>query len=52
MIAGASVYFLNNWWTMTFPGLALFVTVICLSFLGDAINDLVGLRGSRVGAGK
>lgn len=52
MIAGASVYFLNNWWTMTFPGLALFVTVICLSLLGDAINDLVGLRGSKVGAGK
>jgi peptide/nickel transport system permease protein len=52
MIAGASVYFLNNWWTMTFPGLALFVTVICLSLLGDAINDIVGLRGSKVGAGK
>lgn len=52
MIAGASVYFLNNWWTMTFPGLALFVTVICLSLLGDAINDVVGLRGSKVGAGK
>lgn len=52
MIAGASVYFLNNWWTMTFPGLALFVTVICLSLLGDAINDVIGLRGSKVGAGK
>jgi peptide/nickel transport system permease protein len=52
MIAGASVYFLNNWWTMTFPGLALFVTVICLSLLGDAINDIVGLRGTKVGAGK
>jgi len=51
MIAGASVYFLNNWWTMTFPGLALFVTVICLSLLGDAINDIVGLRGTKVGAG-
>jgi peptide/nickel transport system permease protein len=45
MIASARTYFLNNWWTMTFPGLALFVTVICLSLLGDAINDVIGLRG-------
>jgi peptide/nickel transport system permease protein len=48
MIAGARTYFLDSWWTMTFPGLALFVTVICLSLLGDAINDVVGLRGRRV----
>jgi peptide/nickel transport system permease protein len=51
MIATARTYFLNNWWTMTFPGLALFVTVICLSLLGDAINDLIGLRGRRLEAG-
>jgi peptide/nickel transport system permease protein len=48
MIAGARTYFLDSWWTMTFPGLALFVTVICLSLLGDAINDVVGLRGRKV----
>jgi peptide/nickel transport system permease protein len=48
MIATARTYFLNNWWTMTFPGLALFVTVICLSLLGDAINDLIGLRGRKL----
>jgi ABC-type dipeptide/oligopeptide/nickel transport system permease subunit len=33
---------------MTFPGLALFITVICLSLLGDAINDVIGLRGRRL----
>lgn len=48
MIATARTYFLNNWWTMTFPGLALFVTVMCLSLLGDAINDAVNLRGRRI----
>jgi len=48
MIAGARTYFLNNWWTMTFPGLALFITVISLSLLGDAINDIVGLRGRKL----
>jgi peptide/nickel transport system permease protein len=48
MIATARTYFLINWWTMTFPGLALFVTVICLSLLGDAINDVIGLRGRKL----
>jgi peptide/nickel transport system permease protein len=47
MIATARTYFLNNWWTMTFPGLALFVTVMCLSLFGDAINDAISLRGKR-----
>jgi peptide/nickel transport system permease protein len=51
MIASARVYFLNSWWTMTFPGLALFVTVISASLLGDAINDVLGLRGRRLEAG-
>ncbi len=51
MIASARVYFLDSWWTMTFPGLALFGTVICASLLGDAINDALGLRGRREAAG-
>ena len=51
MIAAARNFFLNNWWTMTFPGLALFVTVICFSLLGDAVNDVIGLRGRKLEAG-
>ena len=51
MIAGARTYFLNYWWTMTFPGLAIFVTVIATSLLGDAINDIIGLRGKTLVAG-
>jgi peptide/nickel transport system permease protein len=51
MIASARNFFLNNWWTMTFPGLALFLTVICLNLTGDAINDVVGLRGRKLQAG-
>ena len=51
MIAAARTYFLNYWWTMTFPGLALFVTVICVSLFGDAINDVIGLRGRTLEAG-
>ena len=45
MIASARTYFLDYWWTMAYPGLAIFVTVICVSLLGDALNDVVGLRG-------
>lgn len=48
MIATARTYFLDAWWTMTFPGLALFVTVICFSLFGDAINDVMGLRGRNI----
>jgi peptide/nickel transport system permease protein len=44
MVADARNYFLDNWWTMTFPGLALFVTVVTFSLLGDAVNDLLGAR--------
>ena len=44
MVADARNYFLDNWWTMTFPGLALFVTVVTFSLLGDAVNDLLGSR--------
>jgi peptide/nickel transport system permease protein len=51
MIASARTYFLDSWWTMTFPGLALFVTVIAVSLFGDAVNDRVGLRGRRREAG-
>ena len=44
MVADARNYFLDNWWTMTFPGLALFVTVVTFSLLGDAVNDVLGSR--------
>jgi len=34
----------NAWWLTTFPGLAIFVTVIGFNLLGDGLNDLLGAR--------
>jgi peptide/nickel transport system permease protein len=40
------VYFRQAWWSVTFPGLAIFVTVLSLSLLGDALNDVLDPRTS------
>jgi len=39
--------FLTSWWTITFPGLAIFLTVLSLSLIGDGIQDAYNpkLRG-------
>jgi peptide/nickel transport system permease protein len=30
---------LDCWWAVTFPGLAIFVTVLAISLIGDGLND-------------
>jgi peptide/nickel transport system permease protein len=47
MIAGARSYFLNSWWTMTFPGVAVFVTVIGVNLAGDALSDIIAGRDKK-----
>lgn len=39
--------FLNAWWTVTFPGLAIFLTVLSFSLIGDGLQDAFNpkLRG-------
>lgn len=39
MIAGARTYFREAWWYITFPGLALTLTVIGFNLLGDGLRD-------------
>ncbi|HRA32790.1 MAG TPA: ABC transporter permease [Thermomicrobiales bacterium] len=39
MIAGARAYFRVAWWYMTFPGIALTLTVIGFNLLGDGLRD-------------
>jgi peptide/nickel transport system permease protein len=34
----------NAWWLTTFPGLAIFITVVGFNLLGDGLNDLLGAR--------
>ena len=44
MINDSYDYLRTAWWTSTFPGLALFMTVMSLNFLGDWIRDRLDPR--------
>jgi len=41
--------FRDAWWTMTFPGLALTLTVFAFNVLGDGLQDALDPRSSRNG---
>lgn len=47
MIATSRPYFFSYWWTVTFPGLAMFAAVTVFSFLGDALYDTFGIKADR-----
>ncbi|HLY22221.1 MAG TPA: ABC transporter permease [bacterium] len=47
MIATSRPYFFSYWWTVTFPGLAMFVTVLVFSFFGDVLYETFGIKGGR-----
>lgn len=39
MIGSSRNYVLSSWWAVTFPGAAIFVTVLAVSLIGDGLND-------------
>lgn len=39
MIGSNRTYVLDAWWAVTFPGIAIFVTVLGVSLVGDGLND-------------
>jgi len=39
MIGANREYILSAWWPVTFPGLAIFLTVFAVSLIGDGLND-------------
>jgi peptide/nickel transport system permease protein len=41
MIGSSRVYIREAWWTVTFPGIAIFLTVLSLSLVGDWLNDFL-----------
>ena len=41
MISMGRTYFPDKWWYCIFPGLAIFVTVLCFNLLGDAIREIL-----------
>lgn len=41
MINEARTFFLDFWWTTTFPGMAIFVAVVGFNLLGDGLRDIL-----------
>ncbi|MCD8083145.1 MAG: ABC transporter permease [Clostridiales bacterium] len=41
MISTGRSYFPDKWWCCIFPGLAIFLTVLCFNLLGDAIREIL-----------
>jgi peptide/nickel transport system permease protein len=47
MIADATPIFNTAWWYMTFPGVALVLTVLAFNLVGDSLQDALNPRGAR-----
>jgi ABC-type dipeptide/oligopeptide/nickel transport system permease subunit len=44
MLAEGKADFYQAWWTLVFPGSAIFLTVLCLNILGDSLRDALDPR--------
>jgi peptide/nickel transport system permease protein len=51
MLADARIYISTAWWMPLFPGLCIFITVLGINLLGDALRDLLDPRLKRTGTG-
>jgi peptide/nickel transport system permease protein len=51
MLADARIYISTAWWLPLFPGLCIFITVLGINLLGDALRDLLDPRLKRTGNG-
>jgi peptide/nickel transport system permease protein len=47
MISIGRQFFLNQWWYVTFPGIAVFVTVMAVNMLGDGLQEALSPRIRR-----
>ena len=44
MVGVGRRYLLSAWWISTFPGLAIFITILGLNLLGDTLQDILWSR--------
>lgn len=44
MVSTGRTYLLDQWWYATFPGVAIFITVIGFNLFGDGIRDILDPR--------
>jgi peptide/nickel transport system permease protein len=47
MISDATTIFQEAWWYMTYPGLALLITVLAFNLVGDGLQDALNPRTSK-----
>ncbi len=48
LINSGRLYLTTAWWTSTFPGLAVFFTILGLNLLGDGLRDALDVKIGRV----
>ena len=51
MLADGRIYISTAWWLALFPGLCIFVSVLGINLLGDALRDILDPRLKRLGTG-
>jgi dipeptide transport system permease protein len=49
MLASARDYIDNAWWIVTFPGLAIVISVLAINLLGDGLRDALDPKLKRMG---
>jgi len=47
MLAGALQYYQRAWWMLTFPGLAILITVLAFNLFGDGLRDALDPKLKR-----
>ncbi len=47
MLAEAREYILRAWWVVTFPGLAILITVLAINLMGDGLRDALDPKLKR-----
>ena len=47
MLSNAQEYIRTEWWLITYPGLFIMVTVMCLNLVGDGLRDALDPRLKR-----
>jgi peptide/nickel transport system permease protein len=47
MVSQGRSYILEQWWISTFPGMAIFISVLAFNLLGDTLRDILDPRQYR-----
>jgi peptide/nickel transport system permease protein len=49
MLFEAQTFLRDAWWMSVFPGLGIFLSVLCLNVVGDGLNDVLNPRAGELG---